>query len=153
MPGTYAKETTVSRDRSIVEIERTLERYGASGFMYGWMPEGAMLGFVVGNRQYHLRVPMPDRNAREFTHTPKQGWVRTKQQAQEAYDQATRQRWRAMALYIKATLEAVELGIVTFDDAFLSFAALPGGGTVGQWARLELPRALATGQLSPLLPG
>jgi hypothetical protein len=32
----YAAETTVASDRSRAEIERILERYGASSFMYGW---------------------------------------------------------------------------------------------------------------------
>jgi hypothetical protein len=32
----FAEKTTVSSDKSRAEIERTLSRYGASSFMYGW---------------------------------------------------------------------------------------------------------------------
>lgn len=41
---TYASQTTVSPDRSRAEIERTLSRYGATGFMYGWSDRGAISG-------------------------------------------------------------------------------------------------------------
>jgi hypothetical protein len=33
---TYPKETAVSPARSRAEVERTLQRYGAQGFLYSW---------------------------------------------------------------------------------------------------------------------
>ena len=148
----YAKETSVSKDRSLAEVERTLTRYGASGFVYAWSGNDAMIGFVVGNRQIRLVIPLPDRNSRQFTHTPERHFPRSKAQAQEAYEQAVRQRWRALALYVKATLEAIEAGIIQFDDAFLSYTALPDGRTGGQWMQPQIEQVYKTGTMPRLLP-
>jgi len=148
----YAERTEVSKDRSLAEIERSIVRYGATGFIYGWSGESAMIGFVVRNRQIKLTVPMPDRNSQAFTHTPQTRVRRSATAAQEAYDQAIKQRWRALALYVKATLEAVEAGIITFDDAFLAYTSLPGGATVAQWIQPQIDQAYETGHIMPLLP-
>jgi hypothetical protein len=135
-----------------MKIERILTRYNASGFAYGWSGNDAMVGFTVGNRMIRLVVPLPDRNSREFTHTPERHMRRTAKQAQEAYEQAIRQRWRALVLYVKATLEAVEAGIITFEDAFLAYTALPGGSTVGQWMQPQITEAYRSGTMPRLLP-
>ena len=148
----YAERTSVQKDRSLAEIEATLTRYGAQQFAYGWNGDNAMVGFAVRGRQIKLVIPLPDRNSRAFTHTPQTRQVRSASAAQEAYEQAVRQRWRALALYVKATLEAVEAGILTFEDAFLAYTALPGGATVGQWMQPQLEHTYQTGQFPPLLP-
>lgn len=57
----YAEDTSVTTDRSRAEIERTLTRYGASAFMYGWDGDAAALGFRLGGRQVRFRLTMPDR--------------------------------------------------------------------------------------------
>jgi hypothetical protein len=148
----YAENTAVTKDRSLAEIEQQITRYGASGFIYGWSGTNAMIGFVVSGRQIKLTVPMPDRNADEFRLTPSKKWERSDAEWRAAYEQAIRQRWRALALYVKATLEAVEAGIITFDDAFLAYTALPGGATVGQWMQPQIAQAYQSGHMPPLLP-
>jgi hypothetical protein len=67
---TYASQTDVTSDRSRSEIERTLQRYGARGFMYGWDESRAVLGFVASGRQVRFVLPMPDRSSEDFTLTP-----------------------------------------------------------------------------------
>ena len=52
--------------------------------------------------------------------------------AQKAWEQACRQRWRALSLCIKAKLEACESGITTFEEEFLAQLVLPGGVTVAE---------------------
>jgi hypothetical protein len=149
---TYASQTDVTSDRSRVEIERTLQRYGARGFMYGWDESRAVLGFVASGRQVRFVLPMPDRTAREFTHTPSRGTLRSAAEQEKHYEQAVRQRWRALALVIKAKLEAVEAGIVTFDEEFLAHLVLPSGETVAQSVVPSVERAYATGETPALLP-
>jgi len=95
---TYAKDTAVTSDRSRSEIERTLTRYGATSFMYGWEQE------------------------------------------------------RALALVIKAKLEAVESGITVFDDEFMAHIVLPDGSTVGDFMKPQIEQVYLTGQMPPLLP-
>lgn len=131
--ATYASETTVPAERSRMEIERTLTRYGATSFMYGWEEAYAVVGFVVDERRVKFTLPMPDRSdpaLKWSDHKPRR--FRTDKQIEAAYEQAIRQRWRALALVVKAKLEAVEAGIVTFDEEFGMHFVLPSGRTVAQ---------------------
>lgn len=148
----YAADTSVSSDRSRAEIERTLQRWGATQFMYGYDESKAIVAFTIKDRQVRFVLPMPDPNAHEFTHTPGRNMKRSPAQAREAWEQATRQRWRAMALVIKAKLEAVESGIVTFDAEFLAHIVLPNGRTVGDEVVPSVAGAYQTHVMPVLLP-
>jgi hypothetical protein len=88
----------VASDRSRAEIERTLQRYGADGFIYGWEGTRAMIAFRMKGRRIQFELPLPDKATKEFWYTPKKKLCRTPEQAQTAWEQATRQRWRARAL-------------------------------------------------------
>jgi len=150
---TYAKDTIVPIDRSKSEIERTLTRYGAQEFMYGWQAGRAVVAFKVNDRAYRINLPLPDRNDSQFYMT-NNGRARTSQDAvYSAWEQATRQRWRALALWIKAVLEAAEAGIVTLEDALQTFVMLPNGRTVGEWLAPQIEEVYRTSQMPQLLPG
>ncbi|MDJ0512776.1 MAG: hypothetical protein QNJ62_04965 [Methyloceanibacter sp.] len=148
----YAANTDVSSHKSRDEIERTLTRYGATGFIYGWQENQAVVAFRMNERHIKFSLPMPDRNAKEFTQTPTRGNRRSESAAQTAYEQAVRQRWRALALVIKAKLEAVECGITEFDDEFMAHIVLPDGATIGEHMRPQIQAAYDSGNMPPLLP-
>lgn len=148
--GRYAQTTTVAAERSRSEIEATLVRYGAGAFMYGWEESRAVVQFRMGDRHIRFDLPMPDKNERAFTHHSR--GERTASAAHEAWEQATRQRWRALALVVKAKIEAVESGITTFEEEFLAHIVLPDGSTVGQWAAPQVEAAYLTGAMPKLLP-
>lgn len=150
--GTYAADTQVSSETSRGEIERTLRRYGASGFMYGWDQESAVVGFVMHERQVKFLLPMPDRQSREFTHTAGRELERSPAAAEKEYEKAVRQRWRALALVVKAKLEAVEAGIEDFETAFLGQIVLPDGTTAGEWLRPQIAKAYEDGKMPSLMP-
>lgn len=156
MAGRYAADTSVSSESSRGEIERTLSRYGANQFMYGWGEhegqEVAIVGFRAHERQIRFHLVLPDRNSREFTHTPARGNRRSDAESIKAYEQAVRQRWRALALTIKALLEAIEVGILTFEEAFLAHIMLPDGSSVGQTVLPKVAEAYDTGSMPSLLP-
>ena len=149
--ATYAKSTSVSSDRTRSEIEKTLTRYGATGFMYGWQSGAAMIAFQMNDRQVKFVLPMPDRNSPEFTETPT-GLERSDSQVEKLYEQSVKQRWRALLLVIKAKLEAVETEIAEFDEEFLAHLVLPGGMTVGQWMVPQIVASYETGEMPKLLP-
>ena len=149
---TYAEKTSVSAEKSRAEIERTLQRYGADQFMYGWEEGQAMVGFRMYGRQVRFLLPMPDRTAREFTHTPSRGKPRSESQAFEAWEQACRQRWRALFLVIKAKMEAAEAGISTFEEEFLANTVLPNNTTVGQFMLPQVRTAYESGDMPKMLP-
>ena len=149
----YANQTNVTGDRSRSEIERTLKRYGADSFMYGTRGSTAAVQFEVKGRRILFRLELPNPNSRECTHSSTGRVRRSTDQALEAWEQACRQRWRALALIVKAKLEAVEAGISSFELEFLPYTVLPGGGTVGDWALPQIALAYETGQMPPMLPG
>ena len=148
----YAENTSVSSDKSRSEIERILSRYGATGFMYGWSDRGAVVAFEADGRRVKFDLPLPDRASREFTHTPSRGTRRTDAQIEAEYEKAVRQRWRALALVIKAKLEAVESGITVFEEEFMAHIVLPDGRTVAQHALPVIAESYESGTMLPLLP-
>lgn len=149
----YATKTQVSADRSRVEIEKTLTRYGADQFIYGWEIGRAIIGFRMHGIMIRITLPMPRKDDEAFTKTPAGRRTRNTAASLKAWEQATRQRWRALALVVKAKLEAVESGIATFEDEFLAYVQLPNGATVGEWARPQIETAYKTGRMPALLPG
>lgn len=148
----YAEGTSVPVEKSKAEIERTLARYGASAFMYGTGVAEAIIAFEASKRRIMFRLPIPKKDERRFTHTPHKGDRRTPEAQEREWEQACRQSWRALGLVIKAKLEAVSAGIVTFEDEFLAHIMLPDGRTVGEHTRESIAIAYDGGDMPPLLP-
>lgn len=141
----YAENTTVPVEKSRGEIERILQRYGASAFMYGWNETGAAIQFRAHERHVRFVLPLPDRDERRFTMHSR--GRRTPEAAVKEWEQACRQRWRALTLVVKAKLEAVEAGITVFEDEFMAHIVLPGGQTVGEWMRPQIEEAYESGEM------
>lgn len=152
----YASETFVTVDRTRAEIERTLIRYGASAFLYAWEDQRAVIGFRIADRSIRMTLPLPSRDEFRFGTRANQSYSweveRTKVEQERAYDKATRQRWRALLLVIKAKLEAVDAGISTLESEFLRDIVLPSGETVGEWTAPQIEAAYLTGGMPKLLP-
>ena len=104
------------------------------------------------NRRFTL--PLPARDAKEFTEYMSRGKLcaRAEDAARRLYEQAVRQRWQALALVIKAKLEAVESGIAVFEDEFMANIVLPGGRLVSEEVRPRIAAAYETGRVTSLLP-
>lgn len=150
----FAAQTTVSVNASKAEIERIVERYGANGFMSAWSADKAIIAFAMAERQVRFVLQMPARDDPEFTEYTRGYSVqqRTQDAAAKLWEQACRQRWRALALVIKAKLEAVESGISIFEDEFMANIVLPGGRTVSEEVRPSIAAAYSSGQVQALLP-
>jgi hypothetical protein len=151
----YARETTVPVDKSKREIEQTLMRYGASEFHSGWKQDSSMIGFRINNLFIRFVLPIPSRKEKHFTHKKDRYdfWQpRTEQQAEKAWEQEVRQRWRALLLVIKAKLEAVECGISTIQNEFLAHIVLPDQSTVGEWM-VDTIAAIKDGRMPRLIAG
>jgi hypothetical protein len=132
---TYAHKSKVPAVQSRAEIEKTLVRYGATGFAYGTEPGRVMIAFQTRERRIRFVLPV----------TPPAHL--SKNQA----DQFVRSRWRALLLSIKAKLEAVESGLETFDSAFMSHIVMPNGQTMAEHALPFIQEAYSTGKMPPLL--
>jgi hypothetical protein len=149
--GTYASTTSVPWKKSRDEIESTLGRYGADQFAFGVGPEKADIAFVADGRRIRFTLPLPDPRAAEFAYSPERHIARTAAAREAAYDQAVRQRWRALALIVKAKLEAVASGIVTFEQEFYAHVVLPDGHTVYEHTHENVDRAYVEGHVRGLL--
>lgn len=153
MTGRYAETTSVPSEQSRMSIERVLTEHGADTVAAITGRGMAEIRFEMKGRLVIFRLALPDRGAREFTHTPSRGQRRTGEAAREAYEQAVRQRWRALHLVIRARLEAIEAGIETFEEAFLAHVVLPSGETVGEASAPAIAAAYAGEPMPALLPG
>ena len=134
----YAAETRVPVSQSRAEIERLLERHKARqyGTAVDYDKLSARVQFNLHNRIIRFVIALPD---------PKRFRVQAK------YEQADRQRWRALLLVIKAKLEAVENSIATFEEEFLAHIVMPNDHTVAElvtpfiaaaYKHGKMPRAL-----------
>jgi hypothetical protein len=129
----YAAHTKVPVDRTKVEIERTVTRYGAKEFVCGTKVGKAVVMFEAHDRRLRFDMPLPAGES-------------------EKEEQAKRQKWRALLLTIKAKLESVESKIETFEEAFLAHIVMPDGRTVGEHAIPTIASIYQSGQVQPLLP-
>jgi hypothetical protein len=115
----YAQNTKVPIAQSRMEIERMLERHKAKQF-----------GTAVDNDLHLARVQfrLHDRNVRFTIALPDPA----KLGRGGRFEQAERQRWRALLLVLKAKLESIENKIATFEEEFLAHIVMPDGHTVAE---------------------
>lgn len=151
----FAEATTVPVEKSRAEIESILNRYGASQFGYttDTVRGLATIQFCAKERHVRFLLHLPLFSEDQFVYTPAKRVRRSPQEQQKAWEQACRQRWRALALCIKAKLEAVECGITEFESEFMAHIVLPGGQTVEQLMRPQIANAYLTGSVPPGIAG
>jgi hypothetical protein len=144
----YAANTDVTPVKSRTDIETTLTRYGASHFGYLSEPGKATVAFQYDGRNIRFTIAIPDIADYAKTAT---GRDASPTAQKTAHDQATRQRWRALLLVVKAKLEAVESGIAEFDQEFLPYLVLPTGRTVYEETHEQVTYMIETGRPGPLM--
>lgn len=153
----YAEQTSVPVERSKAEIEGLLARYGADQFVSGWSEGKAVIAFVASGRRVKFILPLPDPKADIFRYRlykdkpVSHGQELSPAAQRERWEQACRQRWRALALVIKAKLEAVESGITSFEEEFYSHVVMPDGRTLYESTKEQVAIAYKTGKIPPLL--
>lgn len=148
----FAATTEVSVEKSRAEIEKLIVRYGATQTAFMNAPGRALIMFEAKERRIVFELPLPDINDRQFQRTPAGRKTLAPEGRHTAWEQACRQKWRALALVIKAKLEAVESGITTFEDEFLAHIMMPDGLTVGKHVKPMVAAWYAGGTMRPLLP-
>ncbi len=151
----FAEDTSVPVERSKAQIEGILSKYGASQYSTGWDEKVAFITFIFAKKQVVFMLPLPDKGDKRFTQRMRDGRPMHKPNSPEAahrlWEQACRQRWRALHLVIKAKLEAVQTGITTFEQEFLAHITIPGTQkSVGDVLIPQLESAYTSG--TKLLP-
>lgn len=147
--GQYANNTSVSPEKTQSDIRETLRRYGAGKF--GIMEEDgkAHVMFEYHNLMIQITISLPDKKTFIKTDTGRQ---RKSSAINESYNQAVRQRWRALLLAIKAKLEAVESNISSIEKEFMAFVVMPDGKSLGDHLIPKLEEISTTGKMPKLLP-
>lgn len=144
----YAEKTTVSPEKTLAEIQCLLIKYGANKFMYAQEENRVGIGFCINNKSVRFVLPLPDK--KDFQKRTDGTW-RGERERENAYQQAIRQRWRALLLSIKAKLESVQSGIETIEEAFMAQIVMPNGQTMSEWAAPQIEDAYKSGKMPPLL--
>lgn len=147
----YATKTTVSVEKSRIEIEDVLERYGADQFSYARddTTSRVAIQFRANGRLIRFTLTLPNRGERRFTHSSR--GARSRDGAEREWQQACRSKWRGLLLCIKAKLEAVESGISEFEDEFLAHIILPNSQTASEWLRPKIEAAYESGSMPQIL--
>ena len=116
-------------------------------------PDASAIAFQAAGRRLRFTLPMPKLCEFKRYRVKGRSWdnVRTDVQAERAHKQAIRQRWRALALVIKAKLESVETGVATFEEEFMANIVLPSGQTMAEYALPQIAQAYESGTMPPLL--
>lgn len=148
----YAEGTAVSPSKSRQEIDRTLSRYGVEGIGIAVHGRDAAVSFIHRGRQYRVRIEMLDHADPAWRRTPT-GRRRSASEAHAAAAAEERRLWRCLLLTIKAKLEAVSSGVISFEQEWLPYAVLPDGRTVADHALPGVAQAYRTGVVPQLVPG
>lgn len=138
MPNPYASATEVSVDKTKGQIEKLLLDFGATALMNAMGNGQAMLAFEMQGRRIKFVLPLPQPD--QFRTTVK-------------FEQATRTRWRALYLALRAKLEMASVGITTFEAEFLANIVMPNGRTVYEETRPVIASSYEGGHMPPLLEG
>lgn len=124
----YASRTKTSVEASRAEIERDLKRFKADAFAYMEERRRQLVQFRIEGRIIRLEIEMPTHEQERMT------------------------KWRALVLYVRSRLVAVQAGITTLEDAFMSDIVLPDGARLGSWMRPQLALAYEQGSQPKMLP-
>jgi hypothetical protein len=143
----YAATTEASSEKTRNDIMRLLTLKGATKSGYSTEPGFDTIAFELEERRVKLVLPLPTRQDRRVVYTDKERYIRTPREQIKAYEQLIRSRWRALYLVVKAKIEAVELGISTFEDEFLANTVLPNQQTVAEYLKPQIERVYMTGQM------
>lgn len=138
----YANQTEVTVEKSKVQIERLLTEFKATSVMMASNSDKSMIVFAMADRHVKFILPLPQKSEFGRHRNPT-----------TALEQATRTRWRALYLALRAKLEMAATGITTFEDEFLAHIVMPDGQTVGEMTRPRIQQAYESGEVRPLLEG
>lgn len=138
--GQFAKTTEVPVEKTRLELERFLAKYGADAFGYATDGPQAKIAFRMAGRHYRFALTLPPRDRRDF-HEYKQGsttFLRAKGMPEKLWEQECRSLWRALLLVVRAKLEAAAIGITSLEDEFMAAMVLSDGSTVAETMRPQI---------------
>ena len=144
---TFAKGTKVAIETTDQQIKTMLRKAGATAYATFEDDNSAKIAFRLNDLNIRMTLAMPDRESEQFTRVRvnQHGGMaeRSESAAERLWEQACRERWRALHLCVKAKLEAIAAGVETFEDAFLAHVQTDTGETIGERLRPDLKGIVA----------
>ncbi len=141
MTKKYAEGTTVSVERSIAELKRICEKYGATNFGFLQGDASTAVFFKYEGRLYRLDLHF-------------QSSVKARNQAEEKKIKAEeRRKWRVLILTIKAMFESIENDVLAAPLLLQPFTVLPDNTVLGERISATIEQAYLTGNMPNLLLG
>lgn len=146
----FAESTTVPLERSKLELDRMLQKHGATqrGLAHDDDNGFAIVFFSLAGRQIRLQIPLPKVENFRLDHNRR---PRTREAMIAKWEQACRTRFRAIVLITKAKLELIEMGLSSVDREFLADITLPDGRSVAEFLKGGLDEAYLSGRMPPML--
>ncbi len=146
----YAEGSTVTIAQSRQEIGRILTRYKAGAPVFHEEAEVHHLLFSIGKQPIRIDLPVPPPLGpapRYLNNAQRSQWVARRRK----WERETQRRYRALALVLKAKLEAVASGIATVEQEFLADLVTRDGRRIGDALAPQLVRVIEEG-VFPRLP-
>lgn len=159
----YAENTTVSPEKSQVELIALLRKNGATECGLMQCEEGSIrIVFAIAGRRVRICVEFetPDLlqqkvASQRWSEQPRgwYGWSHDRQRkwAEDQSRQQEMQRWRGLILIVKSKFEMIAMGQTTLEREFLADVLLPDGSTVYESVRWHIDQAYVTGEQPELL--
>lgn len=150
----FAKETSVSRNKTKDEIEKLLMSYGARTIFMNDTNEQNVLfvAWKIEGKSYKFELPLPAPDDKQFTHYESRSGRRSKEKAHALWEGAIRQYWRIGKNYIYMLMEMMEACGMEFHEAFAPLLALHNGSNVWMTAATNAKEISHSGSLMALMP-
>lgn len=161
-PMRYAEGTVVSVAKSQQEISTLLTNAGAAPMGFQFHDDHAIVAFtlttktpevkkdgvitqVANERKTHvmMRLELPARA--KFAKKKVHGWMQdcSSEEQTKRWEQACRERWRALVLVLKAKLVSVESKVETVEEAFLAHLVVNDAGRSRRFADVIVSQMIA----------
>jgi hypothetical protein len=118
-------DTNVPVEKSQQELRELLRKFGAMQFSFGEGRDWAGLEFVHDEQLVRVRCPLRQPDDRQISSYNKAAHTPTAESVMRLLDKEAMRVWRVLVWTVKARLVAVEEGLETFEQSFLSHLVDP----------------------------
>ena len=159
----FAEGTAVSVAKSQAEVHSMLQKAGAHPVAFSFSDDHVTVAFTLTTKipekrngsnvvtqvaevrrtNVMMRLELPDRAL--FAKKKVRGWLEPCSAEEQAkrWEQACRERWRALALVLKAKLVSVETKVETVEEAFLAHLVVNDEGRMRRFGEVVIAQMVA----------
>ncbi len=117
--------TTIPSEKSIMEIEQILTKFGASAILKDYNGDGSVKAIsfyiVTEHGKMPFKMPMNDRQIAQYLSEQYSGYTK-KENVKNDIDAARRIGWRILKDWIHSQLSLINIGLAKVQEVFLPYA-------------------------------